>query len=383
MPICDALAIDTTAAQATGTPVQRLRPAIRSVYLTFGCSGVAVAGWASRIPQVRDHFALTPTELGLLLLAPAIGSLIAVPTFGPLVTRYGSRRIVLATTILLGVGLLTVSFGYLVSVFAVAAGLLLVGTAFGAWEVALNVQGAAVERLPGRAILARFHAGFSVGTVIGALVGVVMVTLHVPVTAHLGVLAVLVVATTLVRVGAFVTDHDEPPREGEGRRRPVNAWLEPRTLLIGVLVLAFALAEGTGGDWIGVSVIDSYRAPAAFGTLAYATFLLAMTLGRVFGTSYLDRHGRPRVLRVCALLGIAGILLFVLGHHLPLVFLGALLWGAGASLGYFAFLGGPTMIGLLGSQVTVLRALLAVAGFLTVAALVAGVTRPPPADPED
>jgi predicted MFS family arabinose efflux permease len=151
-----------------------------------------------------------------------------------------------------------------------------------------------------------------------------------------------------------------------------------------------------------VAVIDSYRAPAEFGTLAYAVFLAAMMVGRWFGPRYLDRYGRVAVLRTCAVLGIAGILLFVFGAYLPVAFLGALLWGAGASLGfptgmsasadepdraaarvsvaasigYFAFLAGPTMVGFLGSRVSVLRALTTVAAFLLVAALVAGATRP-------
>jgi MFS family permease len=172
--------------------------------------------------------------------------------------------------------------------------------------------------------------------------------------------------------------------------------------LVGVVVLAFAFAEGAGNDWISVAVIDGYHAPAALGTLAFAAFLAAMTTARWFGTALLDRYGRVRVIRVIALAGIVGLLLFVFGRTTPVAFVGALLWGAGvslgfpvgmsagaddermaparvsvvASIGYCAFLAGPPLIGFLGDQLTVLRALTSVAVLLGLAALVAGAVRP-------
>jgi MFS family permease len=241
------------AASMPAASARQIGAATRAVYLTFGCSGVAVASWASRIPQVRDGLGLTPSTLGLVLLSAAIGSLLAVPSCGSLVARFGSRRVLVAATVLLGVGLLTVAFGYLVSVLPVVCGLFLVGMAFGAWEVALNVQGAAVERMLGRAILARFHAGFSIGTVAGALVGVGVVTLRVPVTVHLAAAGVLVVAVVLVLSRSFVPDRDSTPGSAEPRPHDgLGAWLEPRTLLIGVLGWRSRwprVPAGTGSAW--------------------------------------------------------------------------------------------------------------------------------------
>ena len=85
----------------------------------------------------------------------------------------------------------------------------------------------------------------------------------------------------------------EHTEETEQRGNPLKAWTEPRTLLIGVFVFAAAFTEGTGNDWLAVATIDGYGAADALGSLTFALFLAAMTLGRWFGPAVLDRY-RPR-----------------------------------------------------------------------------------------
>jgi predicted MFS family arabinose efflux permease len=310
---------------------------------------------------------------------------------------------------LLTLALAGVAAGYHLGVAPVVLGLFAMGFANGAWDVAMNVQGAVVERRAGRSIMSRFHAGFSVGTVGGALLGAAMVAARVPVTLHLSAMALVVGASTIHAVRHFAPDGSPPADDGgSGLRHTLRFWREPRTLLVGVFVLAFAFAEGTGIDWIGIAVIDGYHAPAAVGTLTFAVFLAAMTTGRWFGPNLLDRYGRVPVVRALAVLTVAGLLLFVVGPSTPVAFAGALLWGLGASLGfpvgmsaasddpafaaprvsvvasigYCAFLGGPPLIGFLGDHVTVVRALAAVAVLMAVASVVAGALRPLPATPD-
>jgi predicted MFS family arabinose efflux permease len=384
------------------TTDQSVRAATRAVYAAFIWSGVAMASWATRIPQIRDELRLDPSQLGLVLVAIAAGSIISLVLSGQIVARFGSRATVAAMAVLLTVSLVVVAGGYHLGVPPVVLGLFAFGFANGAWDVAMNVQGALVERHLGRAIMPRFHAGYSVGTVAGALLGTAMVALKVPVTVHLSAVAVLVGASTFVMVRAFLPDvPDEAPADG-GKRRFLEFWTEPRTLLVGVFVLAFAFTEGAGIDWIAVAVIDGYRTPAAVGTLAFTVFLTAMTVGRWFGPALLDRFGRVPVLRTLAVIALAGLLLFIFGPNTPTAFAGALLWGTGASLGfpvgmsaasddpakaagrvsvvasigYCAFLGGPPLIGLLGDHVSVLKALIAIAVLLTVAFMLAGAIRP-------
>jgi MFS family permease len=409
---------------ATVETAPQVRAASRAVYVAFILAGVATASWAARIPQVRDALGLTPSRLGLVLLAMAVGSIISLLLAGQLVAHLGSRRTVSAMAALLGVSLAGAGVGYQFGVLPVVIALLALGFANGAWDVAMNVQGAMVERKLGRAIMPRYHAGFSVGTVAGALVGAGAVALHISVTWHLIACAVVAAVVVIVAVRAFLPDEDKSvplvtssdpagapvakavapvARAPESSlSRTLATWREPRTLLIGFFVLAFAFTEGAGIDWISVSMIDGYGASAAVGTLAFAVFLAAMTAGRWVGPGLLDRYGRVPVVRVLAAISLVGLAIFIFGPSTPVAFVGALLWGLGASLGfpvgmsaaaddparaaprvsvvasigYCAFLGGPPLIGFLGDHVTVLKGLVAVAVLLGVAIALAGSVKP-------
>ncbi|GIF47669.1 fucose permease [Asanoa ferruginea] len=389
-----------------------VRAATAATYAAFIGSGFAFASWAARIPQVRDRLDLDSAALGLVLLAIAAGSLLALPLSGPVVTRIGSARTVTAMALLLAIGLTTAAAGAQFGVLPVVVGLFLLGFANGAWDVAMNVQGTVVERHLGRSIMSRFHAGWSLGTVTGALVGAAMVALHVPVAAHLTTVAVVVGVLVPAYARRFVPDQDQTgpgAQDDQPRGSAWAAWREPRTLLIGVFVLTFAFAEGVGNDWISIAAIDGHGVPAAAGTLAFAAFLTAMTVGRWFGPGLLDRYGRVPVVRLLSLVGIAGVALFVFGPTPAYAFAGTLLWGVGtalgfpvgmsaggddprhaaarvsvvASIGYCAFLAGPPAIGFLGRHVTVLRALIVVAVLLGVAALISASVRPLESAPAD
>ncbi len=314
-----------TATDARPAPSgSQVQAATRATYAAFIGSGFAFASWASRIPQVRSHLDLGPSELGLVLLSIAAGSVVALPASGPLFARFGSRRTVTSMAVLLAVALALVAAGSQVGVLLLVVGLFLMGVANGAWDVAMNVQAAVVERLLGRAVMSRFHAGFSLGTVVGAGVGAAMVALDVSVLVHLMAVAVLVGVAVPLAVRRFVPDvHDDGADAAPAPRdSALRAWREPRTLLIGVFVLAFAFAEGAGIDWISVAMIDGYGVEATTGTLVFAMFLTAMTVGRWFGPALLDRYGRVAVVRILAVLSLAGLMLFVFGPNVVTAFAG-------------------------------------------------------------
>ncbi|MGI8761347.1 MAG: MFS transporter [Jatrophihabitantaceae bacterium] len=416
-----------------GHSPEQVAAAVRASYAAFVGAGFAFASWASRIPQVRARLQLNPAELGLVLLAIAAGSVIALPISGLVVHRLGTCRTVTVMAVLLAAALAVVAAGYLAGVVPVLIGLFVLGFANGSWDVAMNVQGAEVERHLGKAIMARFHAGFSLGTVAGALLGAAMVGLQIAVTVHLIAVAIIVAVAVPALVRRFLPDatttgdatttRDATTRDataprveaagggeavtppGSDRASSVfGRWRERRTLLVGVFVLAFAFSEGTGSDWIGVALIDGRHAPAVVGTLGFAAFLAAMTAARWAGPHLLERHGRVAVVRALALVAVLGLIVFVFSPNIPLAFVGALLWGAGtslgfpvgmsaaadepaaaagrvsvvASVGYCAFLGGPPLIGFLGSHLGVLHALIAVAVLLAVASTLAASLRPLP-----
>jgi MFS family permease len=392
---------------STGRPAaERLRSARGAVYAVFAANGFAFAAWASRIPDTKAELALTSGQLGLLLLALSAGAVIGLPSSGWLAGRYGAVGAVRLglTALLAGVATIAIGIDVAGSAPTVAVGLFAAGLGTGVWDVGMNLEGAAVERLLGRNLMSRFHAAFSAGTVVSALIGAGLAWAEVPVGAHLAVAAALVAAAIQPATKAFLprADPTTSVREAAGGLSVLRAWREPRTILIGVLVLIAAFTEGTANDWLSVAMVEGHHLPSWAGILGFAAFLTFMTLGRVVGTNLLDRYGRLPVLRV--LLTLAGIgCLFVVYGNVPLAYVGAAIWGIGVSLGfpvgmsaaaddttraparmavvstigYTAFLAGPPLLGFLGDHVGVLQALLAVGAGVVVALAVAPAAREP------
>jgi MFS family permease len=383
----------------------QVRRARNAVYLVFIFAGFAFASWAARIPEVRSQLRVTPGVLGLILLCAAIGAALAIPLSGVVITRFGEARTTAAMSLVAAAGLATVAAGYRHGIPPTAAGLFGFGFGTGGWDVAMNVQGAAVERGIGRAIMPKFHAGWSIGTVAGAGAGTAMVAAGVPVTADLLAVALAVAVAVpaaarrfLPRARAQLAPGEAAPGmaapgKAAARPSPLAAWTERRTLAIGLFVLCVTIIEGAGNDWLSLGVIDGYHTAAAVGTATFAVFLAAMTTGRWFGPRLIDACGRVRALRVSAVTALAGLLLIAFGGFLPAVLAGAALMGLGtalgfpvglsaaaddprhaagrvataSSIGYAAFLAGPPAIGFLADQVGVLNALSA-SGILLAAA---------------
>ena len=281
--------------------VERARVAVA---LVFALNGLVFASWVSRLPAVREALDLSTGQLGLLLLCVSVGSVLGLPTSGPLVARFGPSKTVLGGAGLVAAGLLLVSTGVgTSSVPLTGVGLVLTGLGVGSWDVAMNVEGADVERRLDRTLMPRFHAGFSVGTVAGALVGAGAAAADVPVALQLaltGVGALLAVAACL---RAFL------PVEAAAVDAPValrvsQAWREPRTLLVGLMVLCFAFVEGTANDWLAIALVDGHGTSEAVGALGFACFVAAMTASRTVGGGLLARYGRTPVLRVTALVSV-------------------------------------------------------------------------------
>jgi predicted MFS family arabinose efflux permease len=416
---------DISSTRQPGWSRAQVRGATRAVYTAFLGNGFLFASWAARIPQVRDGLHVSPGVLGLILLCIAIGAVIATPLSGLVITWLGDIRTVAVMSLVAAAGMATVAVGYRHGIAPVAAGLFIFGLGSSSWDVAMNVQGAAVEHALGRAILPRFHAGWSVGTVAGAGIGAAMVALGVPVTVHLLAAALAVAVIVPIAARRFLPHARDAPSAGggaarrggtvarrdgtvarrdgtAGRRSPLAAWTEPRTLLIGLFVLCMSFTEGTGNDWLSLAVIGGYHTAAALGTLTFAVFLAAMTAGRWFGPAFLDRYGRVRVLRACAATAFAGLLVIEAGRVLPAALAGALLLGLGtsqgfpvglsaaaddpryaagrvstaASMGYAAFLAGPPSVGFLADHVGILHGLSITGVLLAAAFFLCPVTAP-------
>ena len=387
---------------------ERVTSARTAVFVAFALAGLVFASWASRIADTKAALGLTAGELGVTLLAASVGSVTGLPLAGRVSDRIGATRTVatgigVALVGLLAVALVVDARG---SRLLVAAGLFLVGLGVGLWDVAMNLEGADVERQLGVSVMPRFHAAFSGGTVVSALIGSAMSWAGVSLFLHyLGAVVVTVgfAVWALPRFLPRSAEHHE--RAKAARQRHRSAWLEPRTLLVGVVVFASAFTEGTANDWLAVAFVEGHDLPAWAGVLGFATFLTFMTVARLVGTGLIDRYGRVPVLRVSFGLAALGAALVILGTPW-LAFVGAAVWGMGAALGfpvgmsasadephraaarmsvvatigYVAFIAGPPVLGFLGDEVGVLRSLSVVGALALLAlAVVPSVREPVPA----
>lgn len=377
-----------------------------AVFVIFGASGVAFSSWVTRTPDIREILQVSNAEIGWIIFGLSAGSIVGLALSGRMVARVGARPVVAVGATLIGVGILLVGVGTgLQSIPLVAAGMIMTGLGFGLSEVALNIEGAALESVIGRSILPSLHGCYSLGSLAGAGLGALAIVAQVPVDVHLGVLGgATVVAPLLFLPFLPASTGREHGREAThltfGER--LGVWREPRTLLIGGVVLGTAFAEGAANDWLPLAIVDGYLADPVVGSVCFAIVVGAMTVGRLFGGRFVDRFGRVRVLQVEAVLAAAGILLVILGGTIPLLAFGCLLWGLGvalgfplgisaaadnpvgtsarvsavATLGYFAFLVGPPAIGFVGEEFGLLGAFYIVLALVVMAGLFSSATKP-------
>ncbi|WP_239065588.1 MFS transporter [Microbacterium hibisci] len=380
----------------TDTVLRRRRASLLVLMLVVG---LGMASWVTRTPAVRDAVDGSTAEMGLILFGLSIGSMIGVVASGPLVRRLGTRPIVLTGTVLVIAGVSAVAVATAIpSAVGVFLGLFLFGLGGGLGEIGLNVDGAAVEKLLGRPLLPMLHGFFSLGTVIGAVVGIAMTAIGLPVIWHL--LAVVVVLTACLLWAAAGIPGGTGRRGGSARRasdasavRPSSVWRERAVLLIGVIVLAMAFAEGSANDWLPLLMVDGHGVSATWGALVYTGFAAMMTIGRFAGGPIVERVGRRPVLLVSAVMAIIGVLAVAYAPHMIVAVIAVVLWGLGASLGfpvaisaagdsadraaervsavatsgYLAFLVGPPLLGFVGEHWGLQNAMLIVVALLAIA----------------
>jgi predicted MFS family arabinose efflux permease len=390
------------------TAHRALTKAQAATFAVFGFNGLLFAGWSARLPSVAGIFHLSPGQLGLLLLMTGFGSVLGLPLAGSVVDRFGTANAIRMTGTLVGIATAMIAVS-LLNGWVVGCGAALFGFGFGVgvWDVAQNIEGAEVERRGTKTIMPKFHAAFSAGAFLGALLGGLLAHLGVPLSLHLFAMVAVGIVVVIVSTRAFLPahshhEHHDDPAQPPVRRSRWAAWKEPRTLMIGLVVMAAALTEGAGGDWLAKASVDGMGASYSTGAIMYAVFVAAMTAFRYAGSALLDRFGRVATLRGCLAAAIVGLLIFVFSPNIYLAAVGAIFWGAGAALGfpvgmsagaddprhaaarvsvvstigYAAFLVGPPVLGFVGDHVGVRDSLLVVAGVCVVSLLSAPAVRP-------
>lgn len=380
-----------------------------ALFVVFTINGLGFSTWLARVPAIRDGLDISTGEVAALLFTGALGAVSGLVFSSHIIAWIGQRNTILFFGLLGLVGLAGIGVGsawvssYVLTVIAI----IMAGAGNGIADVAMNVEGAAVEKAVNRNIMPWFHAFWSLGTVAGAGLSAVMSFLGIGIAPHTIAMA-LVLAPVLWFVSRVITD-DRGAASSEGVEQRstlaerLRVWKEPRTLAIGIIALGMAFAEGSANDWLALAIVDGRDQTNAIGALWFGFFTLGMMAGRIGGVYLLDKFGRVPVLQWSAAMAIAGLALVILVEQPILSALGALMWGLGSSLGfpvgmsaaadnpqgsaarvsavatvaYGAFLIGPPLIGGLGESFGILAALWVVVGVIILAFFAAPAAKPP------
>jgi len=300
----------------------RIRLAVSLFY--FG-QGIAFASWASRIPDIKHSLNLSDGELGSILLALPLGQLITMPISGRLVTTYGSKKILTITAPLYVLALS--NLGLATAPWHLAAFLLLFGIVGNMCNIAVNTQGSEAEKLFGRPIMTSFHGAWSIAGFTGALVGLLMVNLHIIPYRHFWIIAVLIFINV-----ALNYKHLVPGKGAKAERKPKFFTMPEGALFqLGLIGFCSMATEGAMFDWSGVYFKEIVKAPTSLVILGYASFMVMMATGRFVGDKIIERMGRKKTIQISGLIISSGMFLSVFLPYIVPATIGFMLVGIGVS----------------------------------------------------
>ena len=387
------------------SPRKALQRRLWALFMFFFIPGLLMASWATRTPAIRDILSVSTAEMGIVLFGLSIGSMSGILCSAWLVKRFGTRKVIRTTMCSAVVGMLILSAAlWFASPVMFAFGLMVFGGSFGAAEVAINVEGAAVERELNKTVLPMMHGFYSLGTLAGAGVGMALTAFGTAASLHIFLAALICILPILTGI-TFIPDGTgkNSAEEQKSTEKGLPFYRDMQLMLIGVVVLAMAFAEGSANDWLPLLMVDGHGFSPTSGSLIYAGFTLGMTVGRFTGGWFIDRYSRVAVVRASAMMGALGIALIIFVDVDWIAGVSVILWGAGASLGfpltisaasdtgpdaptrvsvvattgYLAFLVGPPLLGFLGEHYGLRSAMLVVLALVIVAALVAKAVAKP------
>ncbi len=381
----------------------RARAAVVGLFASFG---LVVATWAVHLPSVKQATGMSTSLLGVVLFVLGAGALVGMQISGALVDRFGGGRVGVLGVAAMAVALvppLVVS-----SWWPVAAGAFFLGIATGIAEVGMNAAAVDVERAYGRPIMGSFHAVFSIGNVVGAVIGATSFKLGIAVLAT--AVAVAVLALAIVSAAATVLLSFRPtPRDDSAEKDPSAVAAQSdaseagrRAIVLGALAFLLFLAEGSAMDWSSLHAQQHLGASASNGALALGCFVAAMTVGRFSVDRIAARVGPVRTVRWGSAAAALGIAIVMVSAALPLTLLGWAILGLGLSggvpqvftatgnlgdsagkalsrvvgAGYVAILAGPGLIGWLADLFSINSAFLLPLCAVAICACAAGGVAP-------
>ncbi|MET9877135.1 MFS transporter [Actinacidiphila glaucinigra] len=380
-----------------GTP----RAARMATFAYFVLNGFLLGVWIVHIPEIEHRTGIGHATLGWLLLLLGAGAFAGMQIVGPLTDRLGVRTVVPVSAALCSATV--VLPGLAGDAWTLGAGLLLLGIGNGCLDVSMNAHAVQVEHAYGRPVMSAFHATFSVGGVLAALVGARTLSQGWSPAWTLGAVAALGVVAAVAAAPALLRPAARAPEAADAgptvrRKTPRRIWA------LAVLALMIMMCEGVANDWSTLHLSTVLDAPAATAALAYGAFATAMTVGRFVVDRLAARVGSLAVLRGGASVAAAGLLTAALSPWVPLAVAGWAVFGAGlsgcvpqlfsaaghadpaaaganvsrvAGLGYLGMLAGPAVIGPLTHLMPLNLTFLLPVACCAVAAATAGILRPP------
>lgn len=356
-------------------------PARLAVLLAFFVNGALFATWVSRIPAIQMNLDLSEGALGLVLLGLSTGVLVALSLASGLVSRFGSRSITMTAAAAIGVILPLLAL--LPHPLALWFGLFAFGAAISIMDVAMNAQAVAVEQQANKPLMSSFHALFSIGGLVGALIGAGMAAIAVEPFFHFLFAAALFLGIMVIASRQLIHVRGEKEEKGKLFRLP------PRVLwALGAVAFCTAIGEGAMADWSGVFLTQAVGTTAAFAALGFAAFSLTMTIGRLLGDWLATGFPSVQIVRFGGFLTTFGLLVAIVSNQPVIVLIGFAAVGAGlaniiplafsaagnfpglpasvclagvATIGYAGFLAGPPLIGLVAEAANLRVAMVLVA----------------------
>lgn len=269
----------------------------------FFMSGFAFSTWASRIPTIKSNFDLNEAELGNLLLAMPVSSLVGLPISGWLVSKFDSRNPLMAAYFFFALGLVII--GSSSGILFLVAGICLFSFSMRILNISMNTQSLTLQKLFPRKILGSFHGLWSTGGLVGVLCSTLVIRFDVAMQTHFLSVAAIALVLGIGSYGYLLTN-DRSTAGNKLRLGKPDKFI----LYLGLLIFFASLCEGGMFDWSGVYFREIVKEELF--TLGYLIFMTFMALSRFFSDRLIEKLGMPKMFVVSSGLISSGILLMVI-----------------------------------------------------------------------
>ncbi|TBH73729.1 MFS transporter [Aquirufa nivalisilvae] len=298
-----------------------------AISVLFLLCGLNFASWATRIPDFKEFLSLSDAELGSILMGLPIGSMVSLPLAGWLIARYNSKIICLLAIVLYILILPALTF--ISSSLFLFVGLFSFGMAGDILNISMNTQVVSLEKLTNKKTMSSFHAIFSIGLMLGSLLGGYLVKLDVTLNQHFYMIALCNLISIIGVYRYLLIDSKNEEQE--------NNMVEPKFKLNNyLLILSFVafcgmLCEGAMADWISLYFkllpnLDGYPF-----TIGFSSFAFSMVIGRLIGDWAAKHLSIRNILMMNGLLIALGMSITVFFTQVPLLILGCFITGLGIS----------------------------------------------------